>query len=108
MPAMQGGELVPLSDVGSLRAAIPFKACAYTNRACGFIIKIRHGDIHIDEPITHASRHPGHTDRDAWDADCDVVAVTCSRADKIAWMSPKESQGPCQRNRHRVCGRPQA
>ena len=45
------GDLVPLSDFGSQGAAIHFKAWACTNPECGFNIKIRNGDLYIDEPI---------------------------------------------------------
>ena len=46
------GDLVPLSDFGSQGAAIYYKAWACTNPACGFNIKIRNGDLYIDEPIS--------------------------------------------------------
>ncbi len=51
------GDLVPLSDFGSQGAAIYFKAWACTNPACGFNIKIRNGDLYIDEPITNGALH---------------------------------------------------
>jgi len=44
------GDLVPLSDFGSQGASIYFKAWACTNPNCGFNLKIRNGDLYIDEP----------------------------------------------------------
>ena len=55
------GDLVPLSDFGSHGAPVHYKAWACTNPACGFNLKIRNGDLYIDEPIgngaLHAPRH---------------------------------------------------
>jgi len=51
------GDLVPLSDFGSQGAAILFKAWACTNPDCGFNIKIRNGDLYIDEPISSGAMH---------------------------------------------------
>jgi hypothetical protein len=51
------GDLVPLSEYGSQGAAIYFKAWACTNPDCGFNIKIRNGDLYIDEPITNGALH---------------------------------------------------
>jgi hypothetical protein len=51
------GDLVPLSDFGSQGAAIHFKAWACTNPECGFNIKIRNGDLYIDEPIASGATH---------------------------------------------------
>lgn len=48
---------MPLSDFGSQGAAIHFKAWACTNPACGFNIKIRNGDLYIDEPIASGATH---------------------------------------------------
>lgn len=45
------GDLVPLSDFGSQGAAIQFKAWACTNPDCGYNLKIRNGDIYLNEPI---------------------------------------------------------
>ncbi len=45
------GHLVPLSDFGSQGAAIHYKAWVCTNGHCGYNIKIRNGDVYIDEPI---------------------------------------------------------
>jgi hypothetical protein len=51
------GDLVPLSDFGSQGAAIHYKAWACTNPDCGFNIKIRNGDLYIDEPIASGALH---------------------------------------------------
>lgn len=51
------GDLVPLSDFGSQGAAIYYKAWACTNPSCGFNIKIRNGDLYIDEPISNGAMH---------------------------------------------------
>ena len=51
------GDLVPLSDFGSQGASIYFKAWACTNPSCGFNLKIRNGDLYIDEPITSGAMH---------------------------------------------------
>jgi hypothetical protein len=51
------GDLVPLSDFGSQGAAIHYKAWACTNPECGFNIKIRNGDLYIDEPIASGALH---------------------------------------------------
>lgn len=53
----KAGDLVPLSDFGSQGAAIHFKAWACTNPDCGFNIKIRNGDLYIDEPISSGALH---------------------------------------------------
>ena len=51
------GDLVPLSDFGSQGAAIHFKAWVCTNPDCGFNLKIRNGDLYIDEPISSGAVH---------------------------------------------------
>ena len=53
----KAGDLVPLSDFGSQGAAIHFKAWACTNPECGFNIKIRNGDLVMNEPIGNGSPH---------------------------------------------------
>ena len=53
----KSGDLVPLSDFGSQGAAIHYKAWACTNPSCGFNIKIRNGDLYIDEPISDGTGH---------------------------------------------------
>ncbi len=53
------GTLVPLSDYGGEGASLVFKAWVCTNPTCGFNLKIRHGEIYIDEPILDgATRQP--------------------------------------------------
>jgi hypothetical protein len=51
------GVLVPLSDFGGQGASIHYKAWACINPDCGFNIKIRNGDLYIDEPICSGSDH---------------------------------------------------
>ena len=53
----QTGDLVPLSDFGSQGAAIHYKAWVCTNPDCGFNLKIRNGDVYVNEPITAANGH---------------------------------------------------
>ena len=45
------GDLVPLSDFGSQGATIHYKAWVCTNPDCGFNLKIRNGEVYINEPI---------------------------------------------------------
>jgi hypothetical protein len=51
------GDLVPLSDFGGQGAAIHYKAWVCSNPECGFNIKIRNGDLYIDEPISSGAMH---------------------------------------------------
>jgi hypothetical protein len=51
------GVLVPLSDFGSQGAAIHYKAWVCTNPDCGFNLKIRNGDIYVNEPIMSGALH---------------------------------------------------
>ncbi len=51
------GELVPLSDYGSQGAAVHYKAWVCTNPDCGFNLKIRNGDIYLNEPIITGTAH---------------------------------------------------
>jgi hypothetical protein len=51
------GVLVPLSDFGSQGATINYKAWVCTNPECGFNLKIRNGDIYLNEPIMNGSMH---------------------------------------------------
>ncbi len=51
------GVLVPLSDFGSQGAAIHYKSWVCTNPDCGFNLKIRNGDIYINEPIMSGALH---------------------------------------------------
>jgi len=51
------GDLVPLSDFGSQGANIHYKAWVCTNPECGFNLKIRNGDVYVNEPIMSGSSH---------------------------------------------------
>ena len=51
------GELVPLSDFGSQGADVHYKAWVCTNPDCGFNLKIRNGDVYINEPIISGSHN---------------------------------------------------
>ncbi|HJN91322.1 MAG TPA: hypothetical protein QGF05_01185 [Dehalococcoidia bacterium] len=46
------GTLVPLSDFGGQGAPIHYKAWVCTTPECGFNLKIRNGDVYIDEPVS--------------------------------------------------------
>jgi hypothetical protein len=48
---------VPLSDFGSQGAAIHYKAWVCTNPDCGYNIKIRNGEVYLDEPILSGVLH---------------------------------------------------
>ena len=49
------GDLVPLSDFGSQGASLHYKAWVCTKPDCGFNLKIRNGDIYLNEPIMSGS-----------------------------------------------------
>ena len=51
------GNLLPLSDFGSQGAPIHYKAWVCSVPSCGYNIKIRNGDLVVDEPI-----HIGETE----------------------------------------------
>ena len=51
------GDLVPLSDFGGQGASITYKAWVCTNPVCGFNLKIRNGDLYVDEPISSGAVH---------------------------------------------------
>ncbi len=51
------GDLVPLSDFGNQGAAVHYKAWVCTNLDCGFNIKIRNGDVYVNEPIASGALH---------------------------------------------------
>lgn len=59
----KSGDLVPLSDFGSGGAPIHYKAWVCTNPECGFNIKIRNGDVYMNEPIGNANFHPTRSAR---------------------------------------------
>jgi hypothetical protein len=48
------GSLVPLSDYGGQGSAVAFKAWVCTEPGCGFNLKIRNGDIYVNEPVFDA------------------------------------------------------
>ena len=52
------GDLVPLSDFGVQGAEVRYKAWVCTNPACGFNLKIRNGEVFVDEPVTDAAGVP--------------------------------------------------
>ena len=52
------GSLIPLSDYGQEGASVIFKAWVCTNPGCGFNIKIRNGDVIMNEPIGSGANHP--------------------------------------------------
>ncbi|MBT9163437.1 MAG: hypothetical protein DDT24_00344 [Chloroflexi bacterium] len=54
----KAGDLVPLSDYGGQGAAVYYKAWVCINPDCGFNIKIRNGDIYLNEPILSGAGHP--------------------------------------------------
>ncbi len=45
------GVLVPLSDFGGQGAAVHYKAWVCTNPSCLFNLKIRNGDVYLNEPV---------------------------------------------------------
>jgi hypothetical protein len=48
------GDLVPLSDFSNQGASLMYKAWVCTNIDCGYNVKIRSGEIVVNEPITFA------------------------------------------------------
>lgn len=57
------GDLVPLSDFGNQGAPVHYKAWVCTNPTCGFNIKIRNGEVHINEPINNGANYVGRQAR---------------------------------------------
>jgi len=57
------GELVPLSDFGSQGASIQYKAWVCTNPSCLYNVKIRNGDIIINEPVSDGSMYTHRAQR---------------------------------------------
>ena len=51
------GDLVPLSDFGNQGAPIRWKAWVCTNPDCGYNLKIRNGDVYINEPIMNGAHN---------------------------------------------------
>lgn len=55
--ACENGVLVPLSDFGGGGAAVHYKAWVCTaSPECEYNIKIRNGDVHINEPLFEGPR----------------------------------------------------
>ena len=53
------GNLLPLSDFGGQGASIHYKAWVCSNPSCGYNIKIRNGDLYLNEPVASgAERTP--------------------------------------------------
>ena len=55
------GNLLPLSDFGSQGAPIHYKAWVCSLPSCGYNIKIRNGDVYINEPISSGDSHVPRT-----------------------------------------------
>ena len=51
------GQLVPLSDYGGQGASVHYKAWVCSNPTCGYNIKIRNGDVYLNEPIASGASH---------------------------------------------------
>ena len=53
------GNLLPLSDYGGQGAPAPihYKAWVCSVPDCGFNIKIRNGDVYLNEPIASGASH---------------------------------------------------
>ncbi len=49
------GDLVPLSDFGGQGAAVLYKAWVCTNPHCGYNLKIRNGEVFMNETVTDVS-----------------------------------------------------
>ena len=56
MKCTKGGTLLPLSDFGNQGAPIHYKAWVCTDDKCGSNIKIRNGEVYVDEPILDGSQ----------------------------------------------------
>ena len=52
----KGGVLIPLSDFGGQGAPIHYKAWVCTVEECWFNLKIRNGDVLVNEPISDGSQ----------------------------------------------------
>jgi len=59
--ACDGGELLPLSDFGGQGSAVHYKAWICSNPDCGFNLKIRNGDVYLNEPILSGPDRPRRT-----------------------------------------------
>ena len=49
------GDLLPLSDFGQFGAAVHYKAWVCSNPDCGFNLKVRNGDVYLNEPVLPGS-----------------------------------------------------
>ena len=56
--ACADGELVPLSDYGGQGSAVHYKAWVCTNPDCGYNLKIRNGEVSMNEPVTDVDGAP--------------------------------------------------
>jgi len=56
----KGGDLCPFR-FWSQGAAIHYKAWVCTNPDCGFNLKIRNGDVYLNEPIMSGALHNSRT-----------------------------------------------
>ncbi len=52
------GVLVPLSDFGGQGSAVHYKAWVCINPSCGFNLKIRNGEVFMNETMTDVSANP--------------------------------------------------
>ena len=59
--ACDKGDLLPLSDFGGQGAAVHYKAWVCSNPDCGFNLKIRNGEINLNEPILSGPDRPRRT-----------------------------------------------
>ena len=48
---------MPLSDFGSQGAPIHYKAWVCTRPECGYNVKIRNGEIYLNEPVLSGELH---------------------------------------------------
>jgi len=55
--ACDRGALVPFSDFGGQGVPIHFKAWVCTNPECGFNLKIRNGEVYVNEPVMSGTSH---------------------------------------------------
>ena len=51
------GSLLPLSDFGGQGAPIHYKAWVCSKPECGCNIKIRNGEVYLNEPIASGAAH---------------------------------------------------
>lgn len=51
------GSLLPLSDFGGQGAPIHYKAWVCSKPECGFNLKIRNGDVYLNEPVASGATH---------------------------------------------------